>query len=861
MTSHSHWWRNIFAGLLLILGGCFLVGWWMIWRPLPELDGDLILPGVRQQILVDRDGWGVPWIQASSMEDLEIAQGYVVAQDRLWQMDLLRRAAGGELAEIFGPVALDMDRENRTLGLRVAAEAAARRMDPATRKIVEAYAAGVNRYIVERSGRLPIEFTVLRYKPRPWTAADTFLVSAYMWKTLTTTWKAKLNRERITSLVGAERARDLFVEDSPLDHFIVGEASGKNEGPGRLVRPPEGDSDTETAGLVGIFGPPGNCERFTGSPPSMVASGGDRGRREPAETPAVRGSALLWNFARASLSQFEAQTSEIIGSNNFVVSGEHTASGKPILANDTHLEFSMPGIWYMVHLTAPGWNVAGFAFPGSPLVVIGHNDRIAWGFTNSNAEVEDLYVESFNPANPLEYRVNGDWVRAETRREVIHVRGAADDLLDVVLTRHGPVVHRDSNEEGGRIYSLRWTALEAGALDFSYPLIGGAQDWEEFLLVMSKIAGPGQNGIYADVDGNIGYVMAARIPIRRTGNGDLPVAGDTDEFEWTGYIPFGELPQVLNPRGGIIATANARTVGPAYKYFISDRWAGPYRTERIYELLGARKDLRPSDANNIQNDIVSLPDKYLAAQLYASGQKASPKDPRTKALLERLKNWDGRASADSVETSFVEYSRHVLMAMLLAPYIGDRMNEYELWEPDADYDDVWWRDKVFLGNVIRDRPAAWLPKGFPDYDSFLMAAADAAVGRLARASRDGDPSHVNWGQLHLLEIYHPLGESGFLRRIFSIGPLEQGGSLDTVRAMGYQHGPAMRFVADLSNWDLSLMEIPAGESGQYASPHYRDQFDEWFAGRGISAAFSVGAEERVRVHRLRILPGEIGARP
>src|SRR5580700_2032843 len=860
MTSEhrSHFLRNIFAGLLLILGGCFLIGWWMIWRPLPELDGDLSLPGVRQPVLVDRDSWGVPWIQASSMEDLEIAQGYVVAQDRLWQMDLLRRAAGGELAEIFGAVALDMDRENRTLGLRVAAEAAARRMDPATRKIVEAYAAGVNRYIAERSGRLPIEFTVLRYKPRPWRAADTFLISAYMWKTLTTTWKAKLNRARITALVGPKRARDLFVEDSPLDHFIVGAASGKGDLPGHLVEPPEGDSDTETAGLDR------RAERgqiSTPGPRSSVASGHDRDRKEPAETPAVRGSALLWGLARASLSQFESQTSEIVGSNNFVVSGERTASGKPILANDTHLEFSMPGIWYIVHLTAPGWNVAGFTFPGSPLVVIGHNERIAWGFTNSNAEVQDLYVESFNPANPLEYRVNGNWVRAETRREVIHVRGAADDLLDVVLTRHGPVVRRDSVEEGGRVYSLRWTALDPGALDFSYPLIGGAQNWDEFLLVMSKIAGPGQNGIYADVDGNIGYVMAARIPIRRAGNGDLPVAGDTDDFEWTGYIPFGELPKVLNPPSGVIATANARTVGPGYKYFISDRWAGPYRTERIYQLLGARKDLRAADANHVQNDIVSLPDQFLAGQIYAAGLKVAPRDARTKALIERLKNWDGRASAESVETSFVEYSRHVLMGMLLAPYIGERMNEYELWEPDADYDEVWWRDKVFLEHVIRERPAAWLPKGMADYDSLLIAAADAAVERLARASRDGDPLHANWGQLHQLEIYHPLGQSGFLRRVFSIGPIEQGGSLGTVRAMGYQHGPAMRFVADLSNWDLSLMEIPAGESGQYASPHYRDQFDEWFAGRGIAAAFSAVAEERARVHRLRILPGEAGAGP
>lgn len=836
MTSHrgSHWLRYLFAGFLLILGAGFLLGWWMIWRPLPQLDGVVSLAGLKQPVLVDRDAWGVPWIQASSVEDLETAQGYVVAQDRLWQMDLLRRAAGGELAEIFGSVALPADRESRTLGLRVAAETAAARMDPATRKIIEAYAVGVNRYMQERAGRLPIEFTVLRYKPRPWTPADTFLISAYMWKTLTTTWKAKLNRARITAMVGRERARDLFVEDSPLDHFIVGGPAAGMQSPGRRsARPGAGVSTIQTA----------------------AARDSDwRAGTAPAPRDAER--TVAWSAARDFLSQFESQTSEIIGSNNFVVSGEHTASGKPILANDTHLEFSLPGIWYIVHLTAPGWNVAGFTFPGSPLVVIGHNDRIAWGFTNSNAEVQDLYIESFNPANSLEYKANGNWVRAERRREVIHVRGEADDALDVVLTRHGPIVHRDSAEEGGRAYSLRWTAVEPGALDFSYPLIGRARNWDEFLQEMSKIAGPGQNGIYADVEGNIGYVMAARIPIRKSGNGDLPVAGDTDDFEWTGTIPFGELPRVLNPREGIIATANARTVGPAYKYFISDRWAGPYRTERIYQLLGARKDLRPADANNVQNDIVSLPDKFLAQQLFAASQKAQPKDPRAKALLERLKNWDGSTAADSVETSFVENSRHALMAMLLQPYIGERMERYELWEPQSEYDDVWWRDKVFLATVLRDRPAAWLPKNYADYDALLLVAADAAVERLARASSDGDPAHANWGQLHALEIYHPFGRSGFLRRILSIGPIEQGGSLDTVRAMGYQHGPAMRFVADLSNWDQSLMEIPAGESGQYASDHYRDQFPEWFAGRGISAAFSAAAEGRARVHRLKLLPAE-----
>ena len=820
----SHFLRNSAAVLLLAAGACFLVAWWMIWRPLPSLDGEVELPDLRNLVTVDRDSWGIPWIQASSLEDLATAQGYVVAQDRLWQMDLLRRAAAGELSEIFGKVALDVDRENRTLGLRVASEAAAARMDPLARRVLEAYARGVNRYIDERRGRLPIEFTVLRYEPRAWTPTDTFLISAYMWKTLTTTWKAKLNRARIMAIVGPERAHDLFVVDSPLDHYIVG-------APELHLRPvSDAPPDDSPAMAFSIAGP------------------APRNRASEPDPP------IGWRSTRDFLSQFEEQTSEIIGSNNFVVSGDHTASGKPILANDTHLAFSMPGIWYILHLTAPGWNVEGFTFPGSPLIVIGHNDDIAWGFTNSNAAVQDLYAETLNPANPLEYLVNGNWVKASTRREVIHVKGEDDDILDVVLTRHGPIVSRDAPEEGAHAYALRWTATEPGALDFSYPLLGYAKNFSEFLQLIHKIAGPGQNGVYADKNGNIGYAVGAWIPIRKSGNGALPVEGSTDAGDWTGYIPPDELPKAFNPEGGVIATANARTVGPGYKYFFTDRWAGPERTARLYELLAGRKDLRPSDANAVQNDIVSVPDNFLARHLIDASDKSPPKDPRTQSFINRLKTWDGRASADSVETSFVEYTRHALMANLLRPYLVGDPSQYELWEPASEYNEVWWRDKDFLANVLQDRPSAWLPKQFHSYEELLMESADEAIQSLSAARPDGDPAHANWGKLHLLEMLHPLGQSGVLRDFLSIGPIEQGGTIDTIRAMGYRHGPAMRFVADLSDFDQSLMEIPAGESGQYSSPHYRDQFPEWFAGRGIPAPFSPAAEARVRAHRLMLVP-------
>ena len=827
MTRRSIWLRAVGIVVVCVVVGFCVAAWWVIWRPLPVLDGTVKVAGLGANVTVDRDAHGTPWIQAGSLDDLMFAQGYVMAQDRLWQMDLLRRIASGHISELVGPMALDIDREQRTLGLAIAADAAAARMDTQARQIVEAYCRGVNAYIEQRGSRLPFEFTVLRYKPDPWRPRDTFLISAYMWQTLTTTWKAKLNRERISAKLGPERAKDVFTIDSPLDHFIVGGEEGG--------------------------GAPGGKSRGTGT----AGHGGEsRAMMEPAAAGFGQFPAVLTAF----IGEFEAETVEITGSNNFVVNGSHTASGKPILANDTHLEFSMPGIWYMLHLTAPGWNVAGFTFPGCPLVVIGHNDRIAWGFTNSNADVQDLFVETMNPANPLQYKANGKWLDAQTREEVIHVRGKEDVNLQVITTRHGPIVKRDS-QDANRAYALQWTMMEAGSLDFSYPLLGAATDWNSFLEVMRKIDGPGQNGVYADVDGNIGYIMAAKIPIRASGHGEVPVDGSNDNGEWTGYIPFDDLPKALNPPDGVIATANARTAGPAYKYFLTERWAGPERTERMYELLSGRKDLKVSDANAVQNDIVSLPDRFLAEQVLAASAVVKSGDARTNALLGALRDWDGRATAESAQTSFMELTRHALIRHLLSPYLGaGPVKEYELWEPDADYDDVWWRDKIFLQNVLTQRPAGWLPQEFHSYDELLIKCADEAAGHvLGNASAGGavrDLSAAAWGHFHLLEMFHPLGQKPPLRAFLSIGPMGQSGTLDTVRAMGYRHGPAMRFVADLSNFDNSLMEIPAGESGQPGSRYYRDEFEDWFGGRGIAAPFSAGAFQKVKAHSLTLVPAD-----
>ncbi len=820
--------------MLLAIGVAFFAGWWVVRRSLPKIHGVTAIAGLKAPVSVDRDRWGVPYIQAQSLGDLAEAQGYIAAQDRLWQMDTLRRAAAGELSEIFGPLTVveALDRDNRRLGIRAAAEEAAQHMDPETRLITEAYAAGVNRCIAEQRGHLPLEFTLLGYEPKQWTPVDTFLISAYMWKTLTTTWRAKINRAKLTDIVGPERARDLFVTDSPLDHFIVGAGAA--------------------ADAAGPAGAPGTRRR---APKPLNPITTPTSKLHPLEHPNGQGGKwerAVWESADHILRLFDDETAHISGSNNFVVSGAHTATGKPLLANDTHLGLDVPDIWYTVHLKAPEWNVEGFALPGVPLVIIGHNERIAWGFTNSNADVQDLYQETLDAQDPTRYLDHGKWVKAQVRAEVIHIKGEADQTENVLVTRHGPIVARDPDEQRG--YALRWTLTEPGGMDFGYPKLGRAKNWNEFLDVMRQVHGPGQNTVYADVDGNIGWIMAAQIPIRGKATGGVPVPGDSSDYDWTGYIPFDELPKVLNPPEGIIATANARTVGPGYKYYISDRWAAPYRTDRIYQLLTGRTDLTVADCNAIQTDIVSEPDLFLAQELSKASKERQPAEPHAREVLSRLARWDGRATSNSLETSLVEYTRHALMRNLLTPFVGESSVPYDLWEPENHYGDVWWRDGLFLEKVLRERPKAWLPEGYKDYDDLLIASADEAIGQIQGETGSKDAGMWIWGRMHPIEIDHPMARSGILQRILSLGPVRGYGTVNTVDAIGHQHGPAMRFVADLSNFDNSLMEITTGESGQYGSAHYHDQFPEWLAGRGIPAPFSDEAEKRADVEHLDLVP-------
>jgi penicillin amidase len=515
---------------------------WLYWRSracLPQLEGTLRVPGLASAVEVRRDARGVPHLRAQSLEDLLFAQGYVTAQDRLWQMDLSRRLAQGELAEIFGERALSLDIENRTLGLRQAMERAVAELDPESRQILVAYTRGVNAFMDGHRQRLPIEFMILRYQPRPWQEIDSFSPALNMTQALSTSWRDELMRERIRKKVGPELYSDLFPDHSPLDEPVAEPLSQT----GAAREPPR---------------------------PTQPLNAHDA---DPALPPRAAADA----------------SSVGLGSNNWVLSGAHTRSGKPLLANDPHLGHSVPSVWYMIHLEAPGLDVSGVSLPGLPLVIIGHNQRIAWGMTNTAPDVQDLYAETFNFRDPKKYLHHGEWIAGEEREESIKVRKERDYRLTVKVTRHGPVVAHDNDRD----LALRWTALEPHALRFPFLKIDRAGNWQEFTGALRDFTGPMQNFVYADSDGNIGYYAAGWVPVRKQGDGTVPSPGDTDDHDWTGFIPFEQLPHAYNPASGIIATANGRVVPDDYPYLITHKWEAPYRTAHIFELLRAGSSCSP----------------------------------------------------------------------------------------------------------------------------------------------------------------------------------------------------------------------------------------------------------------------------
>jgi len=712
---------NLSIAVLLVV--VLFAAYWIAYRPLARTSGEITAP-VSEKATVARDAIGVPHIQAASWEDAIFLQGYVTAQDRLWQMDGLRRLAAGELSEIVGPSALELDREARRLRMRRMAEEIYKTLPDSDRSVLAVYARGVNYFIETHRGKLPLEFTLLQYDPRLWTIADSLLCGLQMYRNLTTTWREEL--QKAAMLETGDRAKVDF-----------------------------------------LF-------------PSRI--GGDY---QP-------------------------------GSNAWALSGKHTADGKPILANDPHLEWGIPSTWYQVHLRAPGLDVTGVSLPGVPCVIVGHNQRIAWGVTNLGFDVEDLYVERLDPRSGR-YLFKGQVEQARSETEWIAVKGARPIEFRQWITRHGPV----TIAEGNRLLALRWSAAEPGSFQFPFLDLNRANNWTEFTAALARFPGPGQNFVYADVDGNIGYHATGKLPIRKNYDGDVPVDGSSGEYEWDGFIPFDQLPTFYNPPQGWVITANQNPFPDDYPYRVHGSFASPYRSQEIRSLLTSRGGWKPDQMLVVEKDVYSAFLDHLAKMVVAAYDR-SKRDPNLSDAVTVLRGWNGQMekhTAAPMLISIVYQQLRKRMAESASPGKAD------LYNPQMA--------PAVLADILDKGAHGW----FQDEDSLLLRALSNGI----EDGRKTQGSHVkrwNYGTFNQLTIRHPVGDKlPLLGPYFNVGPVEMSGSSTTIKQTTLALGPSMRFIADVGDWDRSLNNITIGQSGQFLSSHYKDQWNSYYTGSSFPMQF------------------------
>ncbi len=838
-------------GLLIAV----LVGvWWLygiVHSALPQLDGRVAAPGISSKVRVVRDEHGVPTIEAATLEDLFFAQGYVTAQDRLWQMDILRRAAAGELSEVIGEDTLKMDREQRILGLRLSAEAAEKNISARDRVYFDAYARGVNAFLESHRDRLSLEFRVLKYTPRPWTVTDSLLVGARMVQDLNHySYKRALEREKILAKLGPELTADLYVNSSWRDR-PPGEVRRLEAEPGVKG----GDQDEDDDEEVDPEG--GNSRLISGLAQVVIPSTGSGQALSEAKDMLPRALARkqVLRFAQDdnNLSFERAEEASFrLGSNNWVVSGQHTVSGKPLLSNDMHLDHQMPNLWFAAHLRTTGgkFDVAGVTLPGVPFVIVGHNQRIGWGFTNVGPTVEDDFIEEFNAEG--QYKIPAGWVEPEHRQETIHVKGKPDVKLDVVTTRHGPVISELIPGETRKI-ALRWTLQDGvGQVFFD---VNSAQNWDEFRKAFSNFGAPGQNVMYADVDGHIGYQATGRVPIRAAGDGSLPVNGSDDAHEWKGWIPFDEMPHVYDPPAGILATANGRITPNGYKYSISTEWDAPWRTDRIYRVLESGKKFTPADMLTLQMDVSSTYDRFCAEKFVYAVDHAANASDRAKRAADILRDWDGRMSADAAAPTIETKARQELVRLLLEPKLGAAPNSPSSGAASGTLSWKsyhWGMGSVWLESVLTKQPARWLPTGYSDYGSLLTAAVENAV---KQTGVPGDLGQWKWGKNNPVDIEHPvLSQLPLIGRFTGPGLHPLSGSTYTVKAGAQDFGPSERLTWNFASFDESTLNLVTGESGIFLSPYYMDQWAAWYGGSTFVFPFSPTAVARHRAHEMTLEP-------
>jgi penicillin G amidase len=800
---------------------------------LPQLDGRAYLPGLETAVTVYRDAWGVPHIYAANRHDLFFAQGFIHAQDRLWQMDVNRRVANGQLAEILGEQGLPTDRLTRTLGFARLAAASLPQIDERHWRDVAAYSAGVNAYL--QTGALPLEFTLLRYEPKAWRPVDTMALAHLQAWALTHGWAGELARAQLIAKIGPERAAAIEPIYSP-------------DNPATL---PDG-VEFNRLGLDGML------TAMTGPFLNRGADGGGR------------------------------------GSNGWLVSPTRSASGGALLGNDVHLPIRIPSLWYANHLCLEpgGFHITGVSIPGAPFVLVGHNADIAWGVTLSYADTEDLFIEKLPVDGRDRYLFQGEWRPTTIIRETIPVKGQPDHVEEVVLTHHGPIIsgHLGSRDlpappgdDTRHLLSMSSMALRSGRFFSGFAAINEAHDWDSFTAAVRDLETPALNISYADRQGNIGYWLTGAIPIRAKGSGLVPAPGWSGDYEWVGRVPFDEMPHALNPERGFLVNCNNKIIGDDYPHYLGQCWMNGYRAQRLEELLDegrttrdegrttndegrTAKDERVGRSSSVVGrwslaafrrfhfDFHSIPGLELRRRL--ADHTPAPGDAALAWQL--LQGWDGWLGPESVGGAVYQVLLHKLSRAILEPVLGRPLLEQllgggpePLLVPVTEFYGHW---STTLLRLLANGDSFWLPEREKLLNDCLAATAVTLRDLCGR-----DPANWQWGQLHQIRFSHPLSVQRPLDHVFDIGPFPIGGDTDTLGQTAILPGAPYENNAfsvsywqliDMSDLDSAEMMLTPGQSGQLGSPHYADLAAAWLRGDSLPMLWGKEAVIMAARHRL-----------
>jgi penicillin amidase len=766
-------------------------------RRLPPVEGTLALSGLDREVEIIRDRWGVPHIYAQSVHDLFFAQGFVHAQERLWQMELNRRTGQGRLSELFGELALDTDRAIRTFGFNRLGRADWEGMPEDGRQLITAYSDGVNALLADPRFKPPVELSLVRHRPEPWTPEDTLAFSRVMIWQLSHAWYDEIVRARVAAAVGEERAAELEI------HY------------------PTANPDTL----------PGGNEFHRVEPGGGLV---------PATGPFLNRG---------------------IGSNVWAVAPWRSDSGHAYLCNDMHLALTMPGLWYEVHLDGGGVQVSGASLPGLPMVLVGHNARIAWGMTLAYTDCEDLFVEELDPENPRRYRTEDGWLDAEVVPEPIAVKGRAEPHVEeVVITRHGPIISDVVGAPEQRL-AVRSMALQPTPAIEGWRRLNLAAGWDDFVEAMRLVEAPQLSVGYADVEGNIGYWCTGKVPIRKGGDGTRPAPGWTGEHEWVGEVPFEEMPHCLNPARGFLLNTNNRVIGEDYPHFLGNCWMNGYRARRIEELVGDRDGLGVEDFKKIQLDVTCLPGLELVQRLLG----LESEDPDVELALTQLRGWDGVLSLDSVGGAIYEVFRYTLVRSILEPALGEELTLNVIgkgFHPLLKPSNVLYGHDTSTLLRMLDGPDSWWIEQAGGRQQVLERGLKQAVAWL-RGELGPDVDTWRWGRLHRALFPHAMGMQKPLDRVFNRGPVPIGGDTDTPCQTGMladdpydpkAWAPTFRQIVDLGDLSRSLIIIPPGQSGHLASSHYDDLIEPWARGEYHPMLWTREQVEQAAESRLALQP-------